>query len=60
MRVTDKIKVTKVVMEYYNTHTKKETYLYNNRLWFSKLITDKEYNTNWLFIKSKCSVTINK
>lgn len=53
------MKVTKEVLEYTRTHTKKESYLYNNRLFFSKLITPEEYNINWMFIKNYCSFPMN-
>jgi hypothetical protein len=31
-------------------NSKRETYLYNNRVWFSNFITDEEYNTNHSWI----------
>lgn len=51
--------VTIDVLEYLKSHSKNDTYLYNNRLLFSRLITTEEYNNNHAFIKNGCSVTMN-
>ena len=51
--------VTKEVKEFITTHTKSETYLYNNRLFFSKIISSEQYNINHAFIKSERSLSMN-
>ena len=59
MKVTDKITITKEVVDFLRSHSKDETYLYNNRLLFSKLITKEVYNINHTFIKNERSFTLN-
>lgn len=53
------MKVTKEILDYTRNHSRSESYLYNNRLFFSKLITAEEYNINRLFIKNFCSFPLN-
>jgi hypothetical protein len=52
---------------YVSSHSFSESFLYNNRLFFSKLIAADEYNANRDFILAKqkeqgiypCSLTLN-
>jgi len=47
------MKVTEEVKQFGTTHTKSETYLYNNRLFFSKIISSEQYNINHAFISNE-------
>ena len=45
------MKVTKEVLEVLESQGLSNTYLYNNRLLFSRLISKEEYNFNHTFLK---------
>jgi hypothetical protein len=47
----EKMKVTKEVLEVLESQGLSSTYLYNNRLLFSRLISKEEYNFNHTFLK---------
>jgi hypothetical protein len=45
---------TKQLLDYSKNHLKNESFLYNNRLLKSNLITLSEYNINHSFILNNC------
>ena len=47
------MKITKEVIEVLKSQGLRNAYLYNNRLLFSRLISSKEYNFNWNFLKTQ-------
>lgn len=44
--------VSQEILDYYLKHSVKETFLYNNRLLFSRLISKQQYNVNHKYIVS--------
>lgn len=54
------IKVESHIVEYAKTHSRKDTFLYNNRLFFGAGVfyvklseaKEKQYTANWKYIKS--------
>jgi len=48
--------VSKELKEYAESHTKEASYLYNNLLWNSKLISGDEYGDNITHISSKFGI----